>query len=125
LLVKLTTDHELVGWGEFFEFRAVASVKLAIDQPNAPLCVGMDATRIEPPMLDVQKKLHVFGRGGALAFGVSAVDIALSNIAGKVAVVPLCQLSSGGSNDLLCYASLSPLHRFCTGPWRRPSGRSR
>ena len=66
LLVKVTTDQGLVGWGEAFGFRAVASAKLAIDQLIAPLCVGEDATRIELLMLDVNKKLHVFGRGGAL-----------------------------------------------------------
>ncbi len=48
LLVKVTTDQGLVGWGEAFGFRAVASAKLAVDQltlwdvagkaANMPLC---------------------------------------------------------------------------------------
>ena len=53
LLVKVTTDQGLIGWGEAFGFRAVASAKLAIDQLIAPLCIGQDARRIEPLMLDV------------------------------------------------------------------------
>lgn len=106
LLVRVTTDQGLIGWGEAFGFRAVASVKLAIDQLIAPLVIGQDATRIGPLMLDVQKKLHVFGRGGALAFAVSALDIALWDIAGKAANMPLCQLLGGGAADLACYASL-------------------
>ena len=106
LFVKVTTDEGLVGWGEAFGFRAVASAKLAIDRLVAPLCIGQDATRIEPLMLNVQKKLHVFGRGGALAFGISAVDIALWDIAGKAAGMPLCQLLGGGAAELDCYASL-------------------
>src|ERR1700761_1181053 len=106
LLVKVTTDQGLVGWGEAFGFRTVASAKLAIDQLIAPLCVGQDATRIESLMLDVNKKLHVFGRGGALAFAISAVDIALWDIAGKAADAPLCQLLGGGVAELDCYASL-------------------
>ena len=106
LLVRVTTDQGLVGWGEAFGFRAVASAKLAIDQLIAPLCVGQDATRIEPLMLEVQKKLHVFGRAGALAFGISAVDIALWDIAGKAANMPVCRLLGGGATDLPCYASL-------------------
>jgi L-alanine-DL-glutamate epimerase-like enolase superfamily enzyme len=46
LLVKVTTDQGFTGWGEAFGFRAVASAKLAIDQPIAPLCIGQDATRV-------------------------------------------------------------------------------
>jgi L-alanine-DL-glutamate epimerase-like enolase superfamily enzyme len=106
LLVKVTTDQGLVGWGEAFGFRAVASAKLAIDQLIAPLCVGQDATRIGPMMLEVQRKLHVFGRAGALAFGISAVDIALWDIAGKAAKTPLYRLLGGGAADIACYASL-------------------
>src|SRR5258706_644674 len=106
LLVKVTTDQGLVGWGEAFGFRAVASVKLAVDQLIAPLCVGQDATRIESLMLDIQKKLHVFGRAGALAFALSAVDIALWDIAGKAANMPLYRLLGGGAADLTCYASM-------------------
>jgi L-alanine-DL-glutamate epimerase-like enolase superfamily enzyme len=106
LLVKVTTDQGLVGWGEAFGFRVVASAKLAIDQLIAPLCVGRDATRIAPLMLEVQKKLHVFGRGGSLAFGISAVDIALWDIAGKAAKQPVYRLLGGGAADIACYASL-------------------
>lgn len=107
LLVKVTTDQGLEGWGEAFGFRAVASAKLAVDELIAPLCIGQDATRIGPLMLEVQKKLHVFGRGGALAYGMSAVDIALWDIAGKLANAPVCRLLGGGVADLACYASLS------------------
>jgi L-alanine-DL-glutamate epimerase-like enolase superfamily enzyme len=106
LLVKVTTDQGLEGWGEAFGFRAVASAKLAVDELIAPLCIGEDATRIGPLMLEVQKKLHVFGRGGALAYAMSAVDIALWDIAGKIANAPLCRLLGGGATDLACYASL-------------------
>ena len=106
LLVKVTTDQGLEGWGEAFGFRAVASAKLAVDDLIAPICIGQDATRIAPLMLEVQKKLHVFGRGGALSFGISAVDIALWDIAAKAANAPLCQLIGGGVRDLVCHASL-------------------
>jgi L-alanine-DL-glutamate epimerase-like enolase superfamily enzyme len=79
LLVKVTTDQGLEGWGETFGFRAVTF---------APLCVDQDATQIAPLMLEIQKKLHVFGRAGPLMYGISAVDIALWDIAGKAANVP-------------------------------------
>src|SRR6516162_6579607 len=92
LLIKITTDDGLEGWGEAFGFRAVQSAKLAVDELIAPLCIGEDATRIASLMLEVQKKLHIFGRGGPLFYGLSAVDIALWDIAGKAAGAPLCRL---------------------------------
>ena len=107
LLVKVTTDQGLEGWGEAFGFRAVGSAMHAIDELIAPLCIGQDATRIGPLMLEVQKKLHVFGRGGALAYAMSAVDIALWDIAGKAANLPLARLLGGGVRDMACYASLA------------------
>jgi len=92
--------------GGAFGYGAVASAKLAVDELIAPLCVGQDATRIGPLMLEVQKKLHVLGRGGALTYGLSAVDIALWDIAGKLANAPVCQLLGGGLTDMPCYTSL-------------------
>jgi len=107
LLVKITTDEGLVGWGETFGFRVVSSAKVALDELIAPLCIGRDATQIGSLMLDVQKKLYVFGRSGALFYGISAVDIALWDIAGKAAGLPVCRLLGGsGTAELNCYASL-------------------
>jgi L-alanine-DL-glutamate epimerase-like enolase superfamily enzyme len=107
LLVKVTTDQGLEGWGETFGFRAVTSAKLAIDELLAPLCIGRDATQIGPLMLEIQKKLHVFGRSGPLFYGISAIDIALWDICGKAAGVPVSRLLGGSSTaDLTCYASL-------------------
>jgi L-alanine-DL-glutamate epimerase-like enolase superfamily enzyme len=41
LLVKVTTDQGLEGWGEAFGFRAVASAKLAVDDAGgAALAAG-------------------------------------------------------------------------------------
>jgi Mandelate racemase / muconate lactonizing enzyme, N-terminal domain len=48
LLVKVTTDQGLEGWGEAFGFRAVRSTKLAIEELIAPLCIGKDAMQIVP-----------------------------------------------------------------------------
>jgi L-alanine-DL-glutamate epimerase-like enolase superfamily enzyme len=106
LLVKVTTDQGLDGWGEAFGFRAVRSAKLAVDELIAPLCLGKDATQIAPLMLEVQKKLHIFGRTGPLFYGLSAVDIALWDIAGKAANAAVSRLLGGGAADLGCYASL-------------------
>ncbi|MCV7261313.1 mandelate racemase/muconate lactonizing enzyme family protein [Mycobacterium shimoidei] len=107
LLVKVTTSDGVEGWGEAFGYGAVDSARLAVDELIAPVCVGQDATCIGPLMLKVQKKLHVLGRGGPVTYGLSAVDIALWDIAGKLANAPLCQLLGGGAPELPCYASLA------------------
>lgn len=58
-------------------------------------------------MLDMQKKFHIFGRSGAFIYGLSAIDIALWDIAGKVAKKPVYQLLGGSAaTSLSCYASL-------------------
>jgi L-alanine-DL-glutamate epimerase-like enolase superfamily enzyme len=107
LLVKITTDQGLTGWGESFGFRTVMLTKRAIDEVIAPLCIGQETGRIAPLMLDIQRKLAVFGRNGSLFFGLSAVDIALWDIAGKAANAPIVQLLGGGASDLACYASFN------------------
>jgi L-alanine-DL-glutamate epimerase-like enolase superfamily enzyme len=107
LLVKVTTDEGLVGWGEAFGFRAVRSAKLAIEELIAPLSIGKDASQIASLMLEVQKQLHTLGSSGPLFYGISAVDIALWDIAGKAADVPVVKLLGGGAPDLRCYGSLT------------------
>lgn len=106
LLVKVTTDQGLEGWGEGFGFEAVPLTRQAVDELIAPLCVGQDATRIAALMRAVQEKLHVFGRAGSVIHALSAVDTALWDIAGKAAGAPLHRLLGGGAADLACYASL-------------------
>jgi L-alanine-DL-glutamate epimerase-like enolase superfamily enzyme len=108
LLVKVTTDTGVTGWGETFGFTAVAPAKLVIDTILAPEIIGRDAAQLEKLMLDLQKKFHVFGRSGPLIHGLSAIDIALWDIAGKVAGKPVYELLGGSdASSLRCYASLS------------------
>jgi hypothetical protein len=45
----------------------------AATQLIAPLRIGKDTTRIGPLMLEVQKRLHIFGRTGPLIYGPSQV----------------------------------------------------
>lgn len=106
VLVKVVTDEGIEGWGEAFGFRTAPLVKAAMDEVIAPRCVGQDAGKIGALMLQMQRTLHVFGRGGPLFFGLSALDIALWDIAGKAANRPLSRLLGGGASKLPCYASL-------------------
>lgn len=107
LVVKVTTDEGIVGWGESFGFTAVPSVRVAIDKIVGPEYIGRDASQRELAMLEIQQKLHVFGRSGALLYAMSAIDIALWDIAGKSIGQPVYMMLGGSAQtDLPCYASL-------------------
>jgi L-alanine-DL-glutamate epimerase-like enolase superfamily enzyme len=92
LIVSVITDTGVVGWGETFGFTAIPAVNIVIDSILAPECIGRDARQLGKLSLDLQKKFHVFGRSGAFMYGLSAIDIALWDIAGRVAKQPVHQL---------------------------------
>ena len=106
LLVKISTDAGVTGWGEAFGYNVIPATKVAIDQILAPMCIGQDALAIEELTQKIQQKLHIFGRSGPIIFGLSGIDIALWDIAGKVARQPVHQLLGGGKPQLTCYASM-------------------
>jgi L-alanine-DL-glutamate epimerase-like enolase superfamily enzyme len=112
LVVKLTTDEGLIGWGEAFGHGVCPATKTALDTLVAPLLIGRDPTNIDALMRDLQQTLHLFGRSGAVMYALSGVDIALWDIAGKVADEPLYQLFGGQARALPAYASLLR----CSGP---------
>ncbi len=106
LLVKVSTDAGVTGWGEAFGYNVIPATRVAIDQILAPMCIGRDALAIESLTQEIQQKLHIFGRSGPIIFGLSGIDIALWDIAGKVARQPVHQLLGGGKPQLACYASM-------------------
>jgi D-galactarolactone cycloisomerase len=107
LLVRVDTDTGISGWGEAFGYNVNEGTKATLDTLIAPLCLGRDPTAIAELMADLQRKLHFFGRGGPATFGLSGIDIALWDIAGKIAGVPLHRLLGGaGRRNLRAYASL-------------------
>lgn len=66
LLVKVETDEGIIGWGEAFGHNACAMTKAALETMIAPLCLGRDATQIEPLGRELQQQLHIVGRGGGV-----------------------------------------------------------
>jgi L-alanine-DL-glutamate epimerase-like enolase superfamily enzyme len=106
LLVRLETEDGLVGWGEAFSRMADVALKQLIDTRVLPLVMGRDSRQIARIKHDIEFNLHNFGRSGSIMYGISAVDIALWDIAGKRAGQPLCNLLGGPSvPDVEVYAS--------------------
>ncbi|HSF05177.1 MAG TPA: mandelate racemase/muconate lactonizing enzyme family protein [Methylomirabilota bacterium] len=107
LLVRIDTDAGITGWGEAFGHRIYHATRAAIDTLLGPMCVGRDPGQILAINDELQRALHGVGRSGAAIYALSGIDIALWDIAGKVAGLPLYRLLGGGPRaDLPAYASL-------------------
>ncbi len=108
LLVRIDTDQAVSGWGEaFIGYRLCPTTRAAIETLIKPMCIGRDATAISALTDDLQRKLQGVGRNGPVIYGLSAIDIALWDIAGKIANLPLYRLLGGSTKlDLPAYASL-------------------
>lgn len=112
LAVRLDTDQGVTGWGEAFGHGVCPATKTAFDTLVGPMLIGRDPAGIDALMLDLQQALHLFGRSGAVMYALSGADIALWDIAGKVAGQPLYQMFGGADRTLPAYASLLR----CSGP---------
>ena len=100
-LARVESEDGLVGWGECIsQFReASLATKVILEQGFAPLLVGdnaLDTERLWRKMLD-----HAwwYGPEGIAAFAVSAVDMALWDLKGKVFGVPVSRALGGQLHD--------------------------
>jgi len=94
VLVRVTTDDGLVGWGESCSGADAASVAAAVEA-MAPLVVGRDPWNREAMRAD----LFSFGlwqfRAGTGNFAWAGVDMALADVCGRAANLPLWRLLGG------------------------------
>ena len=95
-LVEVETDAGLTGWGECFGPGAVALAnKTIVEHVIAPLILGMQALDRDVIWHKVYNLLRDHGQKGMPMQALSGVDIALWDIAGKVANLPLHKLIGG------------------------------
>jgi L-alanine-DL-glutamate epimerase-like enolase superfamily enzyme len=105
--LRIVTDQGLEGWGEGFGHASSATTKMAIDTHVAPVICGQDARDIAGLRARLARAFHGFGRNGAHVFAQSALDIALWDLAGKAANLPLWRLFGASPvAQLTSYASL-------------------
>lgn len=83
LLIKVTTEDGLTGWGEAFGYNAIPATIAAMETIVKPLAQGQDTADIAALMHKLKKPLHIFGRSGPVQYALSGLDIALWDIAGK------------------------------------------
>src|SRR6266436_9745215 len=110
VLVEVSTDAGLTGWGDAFSYVCPRSSATAIDEMIAPQARGLevpDAADIPAFMDRLQRNLHLFGRYGITMFAISGLDIALWELAARVEGVPLHRLLGGSKRTRIpAYASL-------------------
>jgi L-alanine-DL-glutamate epimerase-like enolase superfamily enzyme len=108
VFVRLQTDTGLVGWGECFAYSCRTAVAASARDMVAPLLLGRELPATpEALMLEIQQRLHLFGRYGVTMFAISGFDIALWDLAAKARDLPLhVLLGPALRTEVNAYASL-------------------
>jgi L-alanine-DL-glutamate epimerase-like enolase superfamily enzyme len=107
LLIEVETDAGISGWGEGFGHSIIPATKAALESYVGPWFIGKDATDIAALHREAAQAFHIFGRNGPVVYAHSGIDIALWDIAGKRAGLPLCDLLGGARRkQVAAYASL-------------------
>ena len=117
LWVRIHTDSGLTGLGETYP--RPESEKAVIHRALAPVLLGRDPSGIDRLWSDMFQAVAYSGWAGAEMRAISAVDIALWDLAGKVAGAPIYQLLGGASRSAIriyntCYDHVD----FLTEPVR-------
>ena len=105
VVVKVTTDDGIIGWGEAHHGRAHTAVAKLIETTLKQLVIGMDAHDVNgvwDRMYRFQLASHGMGAGACLA--ISGIDMALWDIRGKALGVPLYRLLGGSRIGIPAYA---------------------
>jgi L-alanine-DL-glutamate epimerase-like enolase superfamily enzyme len=105
LLVKVTTDSGIVGWGEVDGCPSVT--KAIIDAPYShTLVTGLRSLLIDENPLDTARlwdKMYratvYYGRNGAVIQAMAGIDIALWDIKGKALGKPIVELLGGALRE--------------------------
>jgi L-alanine-DL-glutamate epimerase-like enolase superfamily enzyme len=106
LIVYLDTDAGHRGLGFAYTLQGGGrAMKVLADDDLAPLVVGEDPLHLEQIATRVYWRLQGIGRSGLVAQAYSAVDLALWDLKGKIAGLPLYQLLGGARDSAPAYAA--------------------
>lgn len=105
IIVRVETDQGLVGYGEAHPGRSPGAVASLINSTLDPLIAGMDACDVVGVWARVNRmQLSSHGLGAGAALAVSGIDMALWDIRGKAANMPLYRLLGGSRRRIPAYA---------------------
>ena len=111
-LVKITTDDGVVGWGESItQFPEVNPAVASLINSLSDSVIGQDPVNTEKIWRDLKDRTWWYGyRGGIASFAISAIDIALWDIKGKVLGRSVLDLLGGPAHDRLPAIASSHAH---------------
>jgi D-galactarolactone cycloisomerase len=107
-LVRIVTDSGVEGWGETFSvgLQPPEISAAVIESALKPLLIGQDALATDVLWDTMYVRTRDFGRKGVVLGAISAIDIALWDIRGKEASLPVWRLLGGAFRDRIeCYAT--------------------
>ena len=105
ITVRLRCDDGSEGLGYTYTVgRGGGAIHALLDQELVEFLVGVDPGQIERLWEQMWWRLHYVGRGGIVAFAISAVDVALWDLRARRAGEPLWKLLGGHSNRVKAYA---------------------
>src|SRR5271168_644703 len=103
LLVEIETDERVIGIGEAGV--GGGGTRGVIEKQLRPMLIGEDPLLIEGLWQKMFARTRQYGRRGIVMNAISGIDIALWDIAGKVARLPLYRLFGGCRDRVEAYAS--------------------
>lgn len=110
VFVRIETESGAVGWGEqralpYWSYETVESISSTIEHYLAPILIGADPFAINAIHQAISRAITPAVSNG-MPFARTAVDIALHDLAGKLAGVPVHALLGGKVHDTveLCWA---------------------
>ena len=105
IIVKVETSEGVTGYGEAHPGRSPGAIVSLIHQTMAPLLVGMAPTDVVGAWQRVHRmQLSSHGLGAGAALALSGIDMALWDIRGKLAQMPLYALMGGTRRRVPAYA---------------------
>lgn len=111
-VVRIDTDEGVTGWGEAsdcYGHRYPLTLKALFEETIKWLLIGRDALALEHLVSQLRRSLYApLGARGLLVQAISAIDIALWDIRGKVLAVSISDLLGRKRDEVDLYAAGKP-----------------
>jgi L-alanine-DL-glutamate epimerase-like enolase superfamily enzyme len=114
LVLEIETKSGLVGLGyQLYLRQGFRTTKACLEEVLLPRIMGRDATAVEAIWRDLFMSTQADGRGGAAVLGLSIIDVALWDLVGQKAKMPLHRIWGHFRDKVPAYGS---------GVWRGLGG---